>query len=145
MLIGFQIWLMYISSYRSGCQHLGILQRKPRSPSLSSPQCGHHAVQCKRKFFAGQTRPCHDHCKLFFLRPIQLGNFKSFACILNCSNTICWSELEFTFSFESSFPAKASNSVVFPEAGGARSNVILKLSCIISHLLEAVWFMAPMN
>jgi len=31
-----------------------------------------------------------------------------------------------TFSFGSSFPAKANRSVVFPELGGPKSNVILK-------------------
>ena len=31
-----------------------------------------------------------------------------------------------TFNFGSSFPAKANRSVVFPELGGPKSNVILK-------------------
>lgn len=33
-----------------------------------------------------------------------------------------------TFKVGSSFPAKASNKVVFPELGGPRSNVILQAS-----------------
>jgi len=39
-----------------------------------------------------------------------------------------------TFNFGSSFPAKANRSVVFPELGGPKSNVILKRTNL-KHLI----------
>lgn len=54
--------------------------------------------------------------------------------IRNCENRIVKAGIAFlTFRSESSFPARANSSVVFPELGGPKSNVILQNP---DHIIE---------